>query len=271
LYNTERLHEPINLASFVYVLSAALAIGVLAIRRLRSVPFAWLLVIASVTVLAAKAALGYSIVGLALPLTVTEICAVAVTVWFARRIAESTYDFEKSAKDLMALHLNEQLCRFDVAQAELYREVRRARQFERPLAMVSLEPTQASLDVSVCRFLEEVQRETIQKYVQARMTRVMAQQTEESGIIAHRGNHFVVLLPEADRERAEEVLARIHDAVGRELGLELRAGVATFPDEELTLSGLLERSEDQMAADWQDLQPSEVAPHLEIAEVARSA
>jgi hypothetical protein len=259
MYNVERLLEPINIASFVYILTAMLAAGVLAIRPLRNIALPRILAGSFVLLLALKATLGYRILGPALPLTVTELCAVAVTVWLARRITESTYEFENSVTDVITLHLDEQLCRFDHAQGEMYREVRRARHFERPLAIVSVEPTRASLAVSVGHLIEEVQQETIRKYVQARMSELLVRETNDCGVIAHRGDRFFILLPESDRGRAERVLANIAAALSRDLDLKVRTGVATFPDEETTLSGLIERAQSQLkdTAKAMDAQPTD--------------
>jgi len=58
----------------------------------------------------------------------------------------------------------------------------------------------------------------------------------------------VLLLTETDRERARHVAERVTARMREQLGLEVRFGVAAFPAEEVTLSGLLDRAEDDLDA-----------------------
>ena len=58
----------------------------------------------------------------------------------------------------------------------------------------------------------------------------------------------MVLLPEADRDDALEVMSRLRTAGQESLGLELEIGVATFPDEAVTFETLLQNAEEEMTS-----------------------
>ncbi len=86
LFNVERLHEPFNIASFVYVLAAVLGVLTLAIPPIMRLHPLWTTLGATVVLVSVKGLLGYSVAGQGLPLTVTEAVAVSITVMLARQI-----------------------------------------------------------------------------------------------------------------------------------------------------------------------------------------
>jgi len=246
LYNIERFHEPINIASFVYVYTAVIAGLLICVRPLHAIsPFLLSTLLLSLFVLG-KSMLGYGIVGPNLPLTITESCAIIVTIVLSRQIVKSIAEFEQAATDALLIQLDRQLSPFDMGQTEIYREIRRARQFNRPLALVTLAPTEQSIQQSLNRFIEEVQHKAVETYVHARVAEVLSNEVSHCDLIARRNNHFVMVLPETDREGAQALASRLREAVETKLGLKLQAGTACFPEQEVTFTGLLERAEAEM-------------------------
>ena len=84
-FSVERFHEPINLASFVYVLASAVAITVVALPRRNSSSLRTLLLGTLCLHLGLKLALGYQILGPSLSITVTEAAGLLITVLLAQR------------------------------------------------------------------------------------------------------------------------------------------------------------------------------------------
>jgi len=246
LYNVERLHEPINLASFVYVFAALVSIAIVGVSRMRSSASLWFVPLLVCLFLAMKAWLGYRIVGTHLPITVTELCALLVTVAVARRIAANLHAFEEAASDVLLVHLAGRALPLSTAQQEMYREMKRCRTYDRPLALLWVAPTDQSLALARNRLIAEVQREATRKYVDACLAELLLEQTQECDIVAQSQGHFVVLMPEADRTVATDLLAAVVRKAQETLGLNVRAGISTFPGEEVTLVGLLERAEAAM-------------------------
>jgi hypothetical protein len=241
--NIEQLYAPLSVSRVTYALSigTALVYVLWPWLRLRS-PF--LTGVCLVTLLAVlKLAFGEPLLGAQLPVTVTEACAVVITLGLARQVAVRLDRVEHAAADALMMELDSRLAAFDVGQEDIYREIRRARQFERPLSLVAIAPTQESVQQSFHRFAEEVQRRAIEKYIYGRVADLLSRKTTSCDLIARRNNHFIVLLPETDQDRAEQVIERLARSVEEELGLKIRSGMATFPDEEITFTGLLERAE----------------------------
>jgi hypothetical protein len=245
-FNIERFHEPINIASFVYVLAAAIAIVIVAARPWQSVSLATSLVISLGLLLILKLWWNYGILGPHLPLTVTEAVAITLTVLLARGIGQCIQEFEEGATHVMTMHLGKGQLRFESGQADLYREMRRARDFERPVAMLAVSAEGESTSAAMNRFIEEVQRNAIRRYLDARVGELLIRELKDCDIVTHCDDHFVVMLPEANLEQAADVVTRLRRRASEELGLQLEFGTATFPEQEVTLSGLLQRAEKEM-------------------------
>jgi GGDEF domain-containing protein len=246
LYNIERLHKPINLASFVYVLAAVTAIPFIVIGPLGRIPSIFILGLTAPLTMALKAWFGYSIGGTELPLTVTEVAAVWVTTVLALQIGRSFEELRESALNTILVHLQDRTKSFEHGQSELYREVRRARKHHRPLALLAISVPEKSINIALDRFTAELHQECIQNYVSARVAELLSQEMKDCNVISHHGEHFVTVVPEADRETALIVADKLKRIARDRLGVELSVGMSLFPDEEVTFVQLLERAQAQI-------------------------
>jgi hypothetical protein len=242
LYNADRLQEPVPIASVVYPFTAASALWVLA-TPLPRLSFFWWMVLPLPAYLALKAGLGYPLAGSGLPLTVTEICAIELTILIARQVALELAAFRQTASRLLIGSTDQVAAPFESGQTEIYRELRRARRYQRPLSLLSIaigeETSQAARD----RLLDDLRRENLERYTLGQLGRLLAERTKDSDVITRRDDHFVALLPETRREAAEEIARRLASEATERLGLTLHVGLSSFPDEEVTFEKLLERAE----------------------------
>jgi hypothetical protein len=242
LYNVERLQDPIHVAEFVYPFTAASALWVL-VTPLPRLPLFWWMVLPLPAYLALKAGLGYPLAGAELPLTVTEIFAIELTILIARQVGRTLADFRETASRLIAGTEPSAARAFDDGQAEIYRELRRARRYQRPLSLLSIAIGDGTPRASHDRLLEELQRENLERYTLGQLGRLLAERTKDSDLITRLNEHFVALLPETRREAAEEIARRLATEAAEKLGLTLHVGLSSFPDEEVTFEKLLERAE----------------------------
>lgn len=248
-YNIERIHHPMNLASVVYPMAMIAMAPVVAWRGMRSHAVTGVWTAACIAMLvSAKLWRGYEVVGASLPITVTEVVAICVTIFLGRRIAMNLGQFEEGVSEVLTMQFNGRLTPFDEGQGEAYREVRRARQFNRPLSVLALSLVGRPNRKALHRLIKEVQRQAVQQYLNSQLADLLVKELDDCGTVLYCPDHFVVVLPEADRDLAEARLQRFAAAAAAELGLQLRAGLATFPAEEVTFTGLLERAQAQMRA-----------------------
>ena len=72
---------------------------------------------------------------------------------------------------------------------------------------------------------------------------VLASTVDDFDLIAQNEGHFYLLLTESDGSRAGQVVAQVTERVRDVFGAGVDVGVASFPDEEVTLTGLMKRAE----------------------------
>ena len=92
----------------------------------------------------------------------------------------------------------------------------------------------------------KAQREVIDRYVEGRLYRLLQQQVRECDIVTRQNGQFVLMMPEADREFAQSMIDRVQEVATDEIGLTVNAGIASFPNEERTLVGLMDRASAEM-------------------------
>lgn len=246
VYNVERIHEPINIASFVYVMAAVISIACVVLPMLRRISLPWMAVAVGGSFLLLKVWLGYPIAGSHLPITVTEACVLAVTVGLTWQLVSKADELEEVADHVALIDLDSTHSPFVLQQGEIYREIRRAREFSRPLALMTVSPKPQSIRESLGRFRDEIRQRTVKKFVHARLAEFLSKEVNHCDLVARRNGHFVVVLPETDGDHANQLVNRLKETAAEHLGLNLQVGLASLPDDELTFAGLLERAEAQM-------------------------
>ena len=246
LYNIERLHKPINLASFVYVLVAVVAVLVLVAPSVRKLSVTWLLLGTILVILIGKLWKGIELAGPNLPITVTEIATVWLTIALTRGIRRALDEMRDSVGYALTAHMPDRTVPFSAGQGEIYREMRRARLYERPLTLLAIAPTDETVSRALDRFTREMLEDLLRAYTSARIAEVLTAETSDCDIITNRDGHFITLLPETSRERAADVVEQLQLAAKQRLGLDLNVGLSVFPDDEVTFVSLLESAEAQM-------------------------
>jgi hypothetical protein len=122
LFNVERFHEPINIASFVYVYITAIVGLLVFVRQIHKISPYLLSALLIFPFILYKLMRGIEVVGSHLPLTITEVSAIIVTVLISRKIMQSIAEFERAATDAILMQNDTQLSPFDMGQGRLSRD-----------------------------------------------------------------------------------------------------------------------------------------------------
>jgi len=241
-YNIERLSVPNIITGVAYAFLPAVAVLVIVSTRLRKVPL-WLLLAAPVSVfLMLKFWSGYRVWGVAVPRTVTEVCAIAVTIILARWVNNGMSEFESAIAHITIGKFDALSESFSTGQAEMYREMRRARHHQRPLSLVSVGVADESVQVALDRMVQEVQQAMMKRYVMSDVAKTLCEQLEDYDIIAQKDDHFLLLLPEVTSEQLADLVGQIHQVVSEHVGVTLQIGTASFPDDAVTFESLVEKA-----------------------------
>jgi GGDEF domain-containing protein len=236
-YNIERLSKPINISQVAYIFLPTAAALMLLYPPLHKVN-AWLVLsVSSVTFLVLEAWLGNGL-GVPLPLVVTQVCAIVVTLLLARRVSASVTEFEHAVVNMTFGHFTERRTR----QGEIYREVQRARVHHRPLMLVAIKADDTSMQVALDRMVQEAQQAMMKQYVLTGVSKVLSDELDDYNIVAKRHDHFLIVLPEMTPEKLPNLLSRLKKAAGERIGVTLKVGAASLSRDVTTFEGLVQRA-----------------------------
>jgi len=245
-YNIERLSKPIDITDVAYTFVPLVAALTICVPRLRQVPLWVHLVIPALVFLVLKAWLKSRVWGMALPLTVMEICVIAVTIILARWVSNGMGEFESAIAHITIGQIDTLAKSFSTGQAEMYREIRRARHHHRPLALMAVGVDEKLMRVALDRMVQEVQQAMMKRYLLSDVARTLCHKLEDYNVIARTNDHFLVLLPEVTSEQLPDLIGRLRQAVSEQVGVTPQIGTASFPKDAVTFDGLVEQAVGEM-------------------------
>lgn len=232
-------------AVFSYLFACVSAIGVVVVPALRHAPIHQSLLPLFALFLVSRA--GYSsLFGGQVPWAIETVYLLG-TLGLARRLGRILESADAAIEMIGSDWATEQVASFEESQGEIYREIRRARRYERPASLVALSVA-ASDERNPDELMREVQQALTQRYADGQVAKLLLEETDAAALITRRNSHFVVLLPEVDAARARHLILRLGNTVAARWKLRLCAGSASFPDQEVTFEGLLERAESELGA-----------------------
>lgn len=245
-FNVERINSPINIRSYTYIFVALVAAITLILPRLQRIPFLMLLIIPVPIFLGFRAFMERGswydnlFTGYALPLTVTQVSAIILTGLLARQIHYGLQEFEEVIANITFNYIGKLPRPFSEGQGPMYREVKRARRYHRPLAVIALKVDERDIKVVLPHMVKEVQHAMMRQYVLAGVARILDNNIHDFETIALRDNNFILVLPEITGEEADQIAQKLQDAVNEQLKIQLQVGTANFPGEAMTFESLVE-------------------------------
>jgi GGDEF domain-containing protein len=247
-YNIERFSAPIDLTSIAYIMVPVMVVVTILASRLSRLQLGAVLAASIPLFVLLKALVGSRILGAALPVTVTEICALIITTALARRVSVAILEFEQAVARISFGHVVRPVEATAAGESELYREVRRARKHNRPLALVAVSVDESSIEVALDRMVQQAQQAMMRQYVLSSVSRTLCDELDDYNTIAQSNGHFYVLLPETTGGTLPNVIERLRSSVRERVGVDLQIGVATLPDDAVTFEGLTKKAIEQMLA-----------------------
>lgn len=264
-YSADQLLEPINISRFTYAFGLAMVVLGLIAPRLNRIPLWFFLAAPAVIFMISKALLGFQLLGSALPLTLTEICAIVLTTFLAHWVSSAITEFENAIAHITIGRRDKFVEPGSTGQGTIYREVRRARNHQRPLALLAIAIEEKSIRVALDRMVQEAQLSMMKQYMLSGVSKTLCDKLEDCDIVVQSNDHFLVLLPETRPEDLPRLLDRLRQDVSAQVGVDLRIGTASLPQDGFTYEGLLKQATEEMREEV----PSELAIELERLTVGR--
>ena len=238
--NIERLSGPTNISGTAYIFIAIGVIAGLTLPWPRRIPTWALLVTSALIYLLVESWGGGRGFGAALPMTITEICAIVITLALTRLVSIEISEFEQAVAQFTLSRVGKPPESLADGQSEIYREVQRARDHQRPLMLLVVHIEEESIAVAIDRMVQEVQQTMMKQYVLSGVAKVLCAELKDYDTIAQNNDRFLILLPETTPEKLPALTNRLRHVAAERLGVTLRIGAAALPDDALTLVGLTE-------------------------------
>lgn len=245
-FNIERLSSPIDITDVAYTFVPFVVTFIILVPLLRRVPLWALLAASALVFLLLKAWLKSRVWGSSLPLTVTEICIIAVAIILARWVSNGIGEFERAIAHITIGYNNGLPESFSEGQAEMYQELKRARYYQRPLTMLAIGIEDVSIQVALDRIVREAQQAMMKRYVMSDIAKTLCDELEDYNIIAQNNNHFLVLLPEVTAGQLPDLSNQLCETLYEQTMVTPRIGAASFPDDAVTFDDLVEKAIEAM-------------------------
>ena len=185
----------------------------------------------------------------AISLAIAEVCAIAVTIILARWVSIAINEFENAVAKITLGPREKKLQSAELEQGLIYREVRRARNHQRPLALISVSVDNKSIEPAAERMVQEIQRSMMGQYKLRVLSKMLCAELEDCAVIVQENDHYLAVLPETAPEELQVVIERLRQKAYNQLGIEIKIGVATLPQDSYTFEGLVERASREMKKD----------------------
>jgi len=123
----------------------------------------------------------------------------------------------------------------------LNNEVERARRYGRPFTVLMIAPDNWN------EYVQRVGRQQAERIIAELAQHYLTRLRTVDTLIQTDGAQFAALLPETGVEGAQVAAEKLAAAGEDLLGVEVRTGIASFPDDEVTAAGLMREAEEALA------------------------
>lgn len=194
---------------------------------------------------------GTPIFGIYTYVTFSSFVFLIVTLVLSYRVSQATLEFRKAIETITFSGENGQLRDLRDLRDIVDTEMVRSRRFERPLSLVMLQADPSSLNMTMHRLVQEVQRSMMQRYVLATMASVLARCRRRTDIIIEdqKPGRLLFLAPETNEHEAVKMGERITQLVQERLGISAHYSIAAFPQHALTFEDLLSVAEQRIKSE----------------------
>lgn len=180
--------------------------------------------------------------------SLVEIALVAVTTLLVYWTNISLTDFE-SAVSIVTIGRWDKLPEVDSSgQGYLYREVRRARNHQRPLEILAVCIDEKSIKGSTDQVLQEIQYNMVKQYKLSNLAKVLREELEDCSIITQSEDYFLIALPETKPDDTPFIVDRLRKEAAREAGVNIIVGRASLGKDNYTFEGLVDKATSEMKA-----------------------
>jgi len=99
------------------------------------------------------------------------------------------------------------------------------------------------------KFNQENRRYRMKQQIFNELAKMLRGELEDCTVIVRENNHYLVVIPEIMPEELPFVVERLRQKASAEIGIEIKIGLATLPQDGYTFEGLVEKATCEMEQD----------------------
>lgn len=177
---------------------------------------------------------------------IAEIAMLVLSILLAYNLSVQFHDVEETLLNITFLGANNELKKLEDSESEIQKEIYRSRRFGHSLSLFIIDIGEDPNSPQVNKIIDEFQKTIKNHYVIVSISRIISNMLRRTDILFERrgkGN-FILLSPETDEEGANLLSDRIKEVVLTQLGIGVKVGKVSFPEDALTFDDLMEKAEE---------------------------
>lgn len=181
-------------------------------------------------------------------LTLTGVFMLVITAILSYNLGRSLEEFIAAVSEMTFSNKGGRLRTVAEAEAFVDLEMASSRRTQRPLSLVLFQGDASSMNMTMHRLIQEIQRSMMQRYLMATIARVLSRYIRRTDIIieAQQAGRLVLLAPETNASEAELLGERLKLLAQEKLGVTASYSVSTFPDQALTYEDMINVAEQRL-------------------------
>lgn len=265
LFNVERLDLIVgssnisNIASPVYVVAVIMVILGLLLPQWKRVPLWHVNLIAVVSFVVALLVDQVPVWGdIQTFVAFFELVAVMVSATLGYQVGRLSADFVETVHAMMFVDLDGRVYGADEAEPVIKREMQSSRRANRPLSVMVLDARAGNGRANLQETAREIQKILVKRQSMVALARLLPRALRRTDFVLHEvgDGRLVVVMPELRKDQTGAIVSRLTQVAQRRLGLSVRYGIASFPDNGVTFEELVYQAE-------QNLTPSQDARRVD--------
>jgi hypothetical protein len=245
-FNIERLDinnvEVVNVASPIYVLAVIMMVLGLLLPQMVHTK-SWHLQVVTILVFIVVKLYGSRPIwgGPYTYLSLFEFSSLLISATLAHTIGRLSADFVETARALLFADTAGHVYAPENATLRIKHEMQYSRRTEHPLSVVVLETNTDQAHVTLHATAQEIQHLLVKRYSTVALTRLLAWRSRRTDFILDQNDQgqLILVAPGVGKDQIPTIISRLNEQAQQHLGITLRYGVATFPEEGVTFDELV--------------------------------
>jgi hypothetical protein len=179
-------------------------------------------------------------------ITVLELITYLMAVYLTKVFSVELNYAGRLIDDAIVPQLSHQVYQIENAGPVIETEFMRSRRYDYPVCALVVEPENGAenwpLDEDLERAVRAIEVRIREKYAATELAGTIANLTRQTDFVIDMDipGRFLLICPDITQENAGKFLTRLQERVYQSLGVHLRCGVATFPEDAPSFDGVLE-------------------------------